>query len=271
MLDRFHGISEQQCDMILNRCRGIDNVSIVDDDGSLAKTVSVEGSFIRGSITSVDSVREQLKLLYERLLRLLDQRKQIAVNPNQSYPMSIRVSLRFVDQNFENSGRRPFRTVSKQQNFNGKKLWSTGSNDERKSILSNSALPLLQRILNDSNVKTNVTRLNLAVTSFADSTTQSHCEKQGQKHLANYFSSGNSIRKSTHATPHNCIKKKHSLKRESVTVNKKAKVPIGIDPTVFASLPADIAREVVANHSFHRKNSAKKKAKGGIQAYFTKN
>lgn len=284
----FH--SEQQCDILLNRCNGIDTVPIVDDDGGLTKTVSVEDSFIRGSITTADLARQKLNLLCNRLLRLLDQRRELSQLPHLSYPRSIRVTVRLVDTKLVNSRRRPFHTVSKQRNFNGKQVLEDDDETKRESILHNIALPILDTLLSgDAGSDINVTRLNLAAISFADIDSghkSTPNRKTKQKSVSNYFSSAEqSISKPPVSSTLSVSQSqgKHPLKRNEGGCTKRSKIerdsdsplllqkPSWIDPSVFASLPADIAHEVMTHQSLHLQSTlAKKKKATGIQSFFKK-
>lgn len=277
---------------------------ITDDGGSLTKTVSVEDSFIRGSVISMNTVRQKLDLLYGRLLRLLKQRKESSPDPKQSYPRAIRVSVRMLDKRLENSGRRPFRTISKQNAFNGKRLMEENHIKEQISILHTSALPILESLFNQhfDDIDVNVTRLNLAAISFADinmihPTKHNGHENTSQKSLSNYFrandidnerpfcNSNSSVsqslsqiqstqkRKCTSPIQTNIVETKSSIsnsrpsssRSSSNEYSKRPKIkttsdhtssilkpPPGIDPTIFASLPKDIANEVMQNQTFHQ-------------------
>eukprot|EP00979_Chaetoceros_neogracilis_P012978 scaffold3588_cov244-Chaetoceros_neogracile.AAC.2 len=153
------------CDLLTNRCRGIDTLAIIDDGGGINKTVSVEDSFIRGSLTSMDGVLQNLSKLFVRILRLLDKRKKSSQSPHDAYPRVLRLTARIVDRSV--TSRRPFRNISKQVSFNGKALMESQDGDERVNILKNHAIPLLH-ILKEVTDGLNVTRLNLATASFAD-------------------------------------------------------------------------------------------------------
>lgn len=294
-------LSEKQCDLILQRCNGIDYMPIIDDGGELSKTVSVEDSFIRGSILSFDIVVEKLQSLYGRLLRLLVQRKDFAAKPALAYPRALRVSVRIVDRSLEKIGRRPFRTISKQTTFNGKRLMGEPNQCVQESLLKETALPLLTSLLKDGTIlELNVTRLNLAVVAFADidDTTSAKATKlddsTNQRSLSSYFSHRNlkqtsNITKATMKSPSpnkrslespspssssaikQSFERKKKLKPNSPqSVSKEMKPPPGIDPTVFASLPSDIANEVLKNPSMQQTNFVKKKKNKGITSFFKK-
>lgn len=267
--------SEQQCDLILSRCNGIDRIPIVDDGGCLTKQVSVEDSFKRGTVTSVCRVKQKLTLLYGRLLRLLDQRREISPDPCRSFPKSIRLVIRVLDPKVENSGRsRPFCTKSKQMTFNGKKLLDEGDEVKRESILRTSALTLLETLL-EGKSDVNVTKVNLALVSFAD--IKSDLGKAGQRAVTSYFRATDD----SDCSATTCKRSSTSFTQASEKSQKKIKKspdnplrmppPPGIDPSVFASLPVEIANEVMENQTFHQQyiGTKEKKAKG-IERFFQK-
>lgn len=277
---------------------------IIDDGGDLSKTVSVEDSFIRGSVLSFASTVAKLQLLYGRLLRLLVQRRDIAAKPHLSYPKAMRVSVRIVDRSLEKLGRRPFRTISKQSYFNGKQLMEQTDALEQESTLKTSALLLLNSLLKGSSIlDLNVTRLNIAVIAFADidSSLSSRETKSlsvetsssQQKSLSTYFAQNNNqtLRSTTERNlspvatkkKRQCFpssQKEPSLKRLKqqsgnefqANLNEKLKVPPGIDPSALASLPSDIVDEVLKNpslqHATFKEN--KKEKMGIITSYFKK-
>jgi len=324
--------------LLINRCRGIDPLPIVDDEGGLNKTVSVENSFIRGSLTSMKEIKENIEILFVRIVRLIDKRKQCSPSPHEAYPKTIRVTARIVDKTIESGRRRPFRTLSKQVAFhNGKVFMEMNEISERIDILKRCAMPLLQ-ILSDLRIDLNVTRLNLAAVSFADIKLVNKGagnHPKGQKDVFSYFQSGptisenfadesrnrdskedmniNSNFKNKESSNRHCVQhdmakdpgKQHVVKNKNITpmkrqqnvtpthANKKTKtktcmpdikqnqvacwdnqsgrkLSAGIDPTVFAALPTDLANEVLINQSFHQRITWKKKETGGIQQYFIK-
>jgi len=187
-------------DLLLKRCRGIDTLTIVDDGGYLTKTVSVEDSFIRGSLTSFMEVNKNLEILFSRLLRLLDSRIEVSHSPKYAYPRAIRLTARIVDRSV--TDRRPFRNISKQTIFNGRQLMSLKGNDDRVAFLKLCTSPLLQ-ILTDLTFGLNVTRLNLAALSFADidpakqidenvkGKAAKNSSSKKQRHLSSFFKTVN--------------------------------------------------------------------------------
>ena len=272
---------------------------ILDDGGGLSKTVSVEDSFIRGSILRFASVEAKLQLLYARLLRLLAQRRDLAAKPHLSYPKAIRVSVRIVDRSLEKLGRRPFRTISKQSFFNGKQLMEQKDVMKQESLLKVSALPLLTSLLKDGKIlELNVTRLNIAVIAFADIDSslasgeiQSSDTKSQQRSLSTYFTQNNNqasrnngekisspfVNKTKKRQSFSTLTEESSKRHKEVggnghqtNLNEELKLPAGIDPSAFASLPPDIASEVLKNPSIQCASFKKNKKKMGIASFFKK-
>ena len=185
------------CDLLTNRCRGIDTLAIVDDGGGINKTVSVEDSFIRGSLTSMDGVIQNLNILFVRILRLLDKRKKSSKSPQDAYPRVLRLTARIVDRSI--TSRRPFRNISKQSSFNGKALMEMQNAEERIAILKKHTIPLLN-ILKEVTDGLNVTRLNLATASFADIgiSHRNHCVGgKAQENVYSFFQSKHTTDKSS--------------------------------------------------------------------------
>ncbi|GFH58278.1 DNA polymerase iota [Chaetoceros tenuissimus] len=177
------------CEILINRCKGIDTLTIQDDDGGINKTVSVEDSFIRSSLTSMEGVKEKLGVLFERILRLLDKRKIISQYPQDAYPRVLRLTARIVDRSI--TSRRPFRNISKQIPFDGKLMMNMTSDDERTDMLRRRTFTLLPMI-RIATEGLNVTRLNLATSSFKDvelSCTQKQEDVGGnvQRNIASFF------------------------------------------------------------------------------------
>jgi len=192
--------SDWQSDLLINRCRGIDSASIQDDDGGISKILSVEDSFIRGSITSEAAVEEKVEFLLHRLLRLLDERKKDSDSPTMAYPKVLRLSLRFAGE-FSTVRKQSFITRSRQISFDGKQFMKTKNENERLHSLSHAVKPLIQHLLQICSVSNsiNVTRINLAATSFLDVICDSflnnssryieHAMRTPQK-ITNYYQQG---------------------------------------------------------------------------------
>lgn len=326
------------CDLLIKRCRGIDPLPLADDEGGLVKTVSVEDSFIRGSLMSMEQVKKNLEILFGRIIRLMDKRKTVSPSPQNAYPKTIRITARIVDVALKNSGRRPFRTISKQTVFhNGKLFMETEKIHERVGILRRCTMPLLQ-MLSDLGTGLNITRFNLAAVSFADIRVTNKgevCCSKSQKDVFNYFQSSSRIvheklvdksanrnsqkdmdtassskfsksfkrtymqgfakaaskqyvlkRKSTIGFKLERPAKVTNLKKETESktfrshkkqtpiarcdIQNVSEVPAGIDPSAFAALPTDLAKEVLTNQRFHQTITWNKKKSTGIQQYFFK-
>ncbi|CAB9512816.1 DNA polymerase IV [Seminavis robusta] len=184
--------NEEQCNMLLQRCQGVDTVTIDDDNGEPPKTVSVENSFRRGTVTSPEAVWKGLEELYVRLPCLLKDRREWSQQPHKAYPTTLKLTARVVDRKLllqqPNRRRRPFVTRSKQVPFRGQELMQETNPDRQKMLVQNAVQPLVQSlVLNHStnNGDLNVTRLNIAVTKFQDigaaETTERMSAKQQQK------------------------------------------------------------------------------------------
>ena len=162
--------SADQCYEILDLCNGIDKSSIVDDDGTLQKSLSVENSLRRGTIRTKDQVLQVVEDLYHRLPMLLKDRKEWSEHPSLAYPTVIRVTAR---SSFDPIGKgrrdRSFVTRSQQSKFEGGRTICNGglTESETAAVLRQHVTPLLQSLLFTSRT-INVTRLNICVTNFQD-------------------------------------------------------------------------------------------------------
>ena len=324
----FHSCLERDkdgslCDLLINRCKGLDTLAIVDDGGGINKQVSVEDSFIRGSLTSMDGVMKNLNLLFVRILRLLDKRKKSSQKPHEAYPRALRLTARIVDRSV--TSRRPFRNISKQVAINGKLLMEMQDREERIAILKNHTMPLLI-ILKHVTDGLNVTRLNLATASFADiglsSSSEQSVARTTQKNVSSFFkcqqstplwNEQDSVSNTEELRLDHCLesnlskhttdvllnptrmqdvienlKRKQYRKRKSHVSSTRLKtscsndeeVPCctsveslssGVDPSFLDALPADIAREVMANRRLQENPSTQlPRRKLGIQSFFTK-
>ena len=167
--DIEHSPSEQQCDIILENCRGLDKTRVVDDQGGLPKTVSCENSFRRGTLCSMKGVWVALGQLFDRLPRLLKDRTSWSKRPDSAYPLTIRLTARVVDECLRSTKRRPFVTRSAQCRFDGQRLLHTKDLKNQSEMIKNAVIPLVRQLLGGSSTKdVDVTRLNIAVTSFQD-------------------------------------------------------------------------------------------------------
>ena len=90
--------SEEKCDFLINRCRGLDETEIIDDEGEAQKTLSIENSFRRGSVTTMEAIWRGLLDLFVRLPLLLRDRASWSGCPKKAYPMTIRLTIRRLDQ-----------------------------------------------------------------------------------------------------------------------------------------------------------------------------
>ncbi|CAJ1957927.1 unnamed protein product [Cylindrotheca closterium] len=180
--------SKEQCDLLIQRCRGLDVGEIVDDQGGLPKTVSIENSFRRNTRKTQKAVQTALDDLLHRLPFLLNDRTSWARDPENAYPTTIRVTVRLVDQSLLHTrdgttiteaqrrrGRRPYVTTSRQSSMtNGKTLiLEKGNTDQQSRMLRKWVEPLLEQLLSKA-TKTNtinLTRLNIALANFQDTAT----------------------------------------------------------------------------------------------------
>ena len=190
--------SERHCEVLVNRCRGLDNTTILDDQGGLSKTLSVENSFRRGTIMSMKDLWKELDDLCRRLPRLLRDRISWSNQPSHAYPTTLRVTIRTVvpnntnhrpkvtgrqlqlQQNLQPRRRLPTTTCSKQSTFDGKTLLNLHEQllkepetclYQQSQFLNRYALPLVRQLCSDhcnNKTRLDVTRLNLALTNFQD-------------------------------------------------------------------------------------------------------
>lgn len=169
--------ARQRAITLLQNCCGIDESPIVDDDGGLPKTVSVENSFRRGSLCSAEGLQTALEDLCRRLPRLLQDRRQWSKslrpeNDSLAYPTTISLTLRKVVDSARTrvDSKRPFRTESRQcPLLNGSKLVHTDLSSAQTILRAASRVLLesfLRTMMNDGGI--NVTRVNLSVTNFRD-------------------------------------------------------------------------------------------------------
>jgi DNA polymerase iota len=294
-----------QAELFCARCRGIDPVRLEDDDGALSKTVSVEDSYKRGSLITMDGIQKALCVLYQRLPALLDDRRLDSDRPDLAYPSTIRFSARVVDEVVEHK-RRQFVTSSKQCKFDGRSLMLSGETN-RVDILRSVVDPLMKELLHD-NGNLDVTKLNIAVTGFADTCTFvggiSGTEGQ-QKSVTAFFAeaSGSAQKKSSVSFGGRACtgakRKAPSLQNIMFRANnksesspgargspkKRADAPIEqhpsiIDPSFLAALPPDLQAEVLASNQLQNaerlgqsaeiKQKTKGASNGRIDDFFRK-
>jgi hypothetical protein len=162
-------ISSDQCTDILNLCRGHDSSKIIDDDGTLQKSLSVENSLRNGTIRTKEQVLLVMEDLYRRLPLLIQDRMEWSDRPSLAYPTTIRISAR---SSFDKIGHgrknRKFITRSTQCKFDGQALCTNCLNaNDAAILLRRSVSPLLHSLLFNSG-DINVTRLNICVSNFQD-------------------------------------------------------------------------------------------------------
>ncbi len=287
------------CHTIIKRCKGVDTKTIIDDEGGLPKQISVENSFVRGSLTTIVNMKKELYILFGRLLRLLDNRIKESHNPHAAYPTSIRLTARSVDSSVACKRDRTTRILTRQRDFDGKLLVrKTSSNRERIDFLKTSTENLLQ-ILDTCH---NITRLNLAVLNFRDIKEKLGERCKGQTRLSTFFhaspmsdnqriqfkdkpmtetesigeinndNSKEFLGKRSRQEKHNVSEGKYHKKHVAEIVTKISinECPSGMDPTVFYSLPPDIAREVITNHHSATGKKRHQKNAGGIKRFLTR-
>jgi hypothetical protein len=160
---------QAHCDFILLRCRGLDETEVKDDQGGLSKTVSVENSFRRGTMRTMRSVWDALDQLLERLPRLLRDRTSWSNHPDHSFPTTIRITARLVDERLRSTKRRPYVTKSAQKTLDGQSLLQMKDLGKQSEMLRQAVTPLARQLLGSSDAKDlDVTRLNLATSNFQD-------------------------------------------------------------------------------------------------------
>ena len=169
-LQAFQSSSDEKCDSVIDQCRGLDRTEIVDDAGQAQKTLSVENSFRRNSVTSLDAVWRGLSDLFVRLPILLRDRASWSSDPDRAYPTTIRLTIRAVDNSLAHKHkRRPYRTRSKQATVDGKYLLQERDSKALTNNLKRSISPLLANLLGHPKPNSlNVTRMNIALTNFRD-------------------------------------------------------------------------------------------------------
>jgi nucleotidyltransferase/DNA polymerase involved in DNA repair len=178
---------DRHCDELLAKCQGYDrSTTVTDDDETLAQTISVEHSAIRGSVRTWEAIDFILTDLCVRALRLLQTRVHWSKKPSGCYPTAIRATVRSVVVSSEPKPRhpqrysRPFETHSKQQSFDGRKLSlvdasgtpmdSEEESDRRIGILREAFLPLTKHLVFSTRLggRIDVTRINIAFFNFQD-------------------------------------------------------------------------------------------------------
>jgi hypothetical protein len=118
----------------------------------------------------MDLVWKNLDSFCVRLLHLLSDRLAYSLNPKLAHPSTLRLTVRFIDPLLSHL-RRPYVTRSKQVAIDGKMLTSAAADEGRQALLLKQwVTPLVQIMLVDNRdmAELDITRMNLAVTNFAD-------------------------------------------------------------------------------------------------------
>ena len=259
--------------MLLEKCRGIDQSKILDDDGSLTKTVSVENSMRRGTTLTKDSVWKEVNELFRRLPRLLIDRQLASMKPELAVPTTFRLTVRVVDKSPVALKRSPTATRSKQVPFEGGEYMRKGiSHEQQFEMLRILVNPLLDCLAFDQEY-IDVTRINLATTNFLDLKKDfSHMSKGSFVPLSKYLSQSD-IRQST---PLSSVKRSNHMAANSFMTKRPKITPaisdissnIVIDPTFLAELPPSIAEEV--RKSYKQYLPQKAIQKGKIDCFFAR-
>jgi DNA polymerase iota len=268
--------------VMFQKCRGLDDSPVVDDNGGLAKTVSVENSFRRGTILTQRAVDDAMEDLYERLPRLLKERALWSQVPAKAYPTTIRLTVRSVIKAGSNmTRRRPFVTHSKQMAVDGQAFMALEDVNDKRNFLRRIVAPLMRTLLSSAE-QINVTRINVATTNFQDLVaptpqvtvrqsnfrlTQSPTRLDGSPNL----SGATKVAAATSAT------KDLSDRRKSISpstrnprlskLQQADSEPLLVDPAVLAELPEDIAAEVRRAYPKMKVASTKRKR---IDQFFAK-
>jgi impB/mucB/samB family C-terminal domain len=173
----------------LNLCRGHDSSIIIDDGGTLQKSLSVENSLRSGTIRTKEQVMGVMEDLYRRLPLLLKDRMEWSDHPSLAYPTVIRITARSsIDKIGSGRKNRKFITRSTQCKFDGKLLCNNLLNaNETTTLLRRSVTPLLRSLLFTSS-DINVTRLNICVSNFQDIDVVASHVPVAQRPLATFVS-----------------------------------------------------------------------------------
>uniref|UniRef100_A0A6U5M9N7 UmuC domain-containing protein n=1 Tax=Corethron hystrix TaxID=216773 RepID=A0A6U5M9N7_9STRA len=284
---QFRMNCEQHASSLIQKCQGIDSRAIIDDEGRVSKTVSVEDSFRRGSIMSRLQIFQALEPILVRLPKLLEERRQNSALPSLAFPNTVRVSMRNLTREDETSeGTAKGVCTTRQQKINGQLLMETSNESERVNILRSAVVPLIHEILDkgrkvNDDIQKNFTRINIAVTNFSDNKEDGskHIPVQEMMSITSHFPKMK--RKMTHTTGQDgqdgCVEMVASqamLKKDvdyRLHGHKDERIPDGIDPDVLKELPADVVKEILSQRStdcrrFQHRQTIKKKK--GIEAFF---
>jgi len=245
-------VSVEHANIILQKCRGVDESPVVDDEGGLPKTVSVENSFRRGTVTTEKAVCDAMEDLYKRLPRLLRERATWSDAPGRAYPSTLRLTVRSVVRGEElhatlkRSRRRPFVTRSKQVPFDGQEVLQGKAREDK---LRRLVEPLLRSLVLSSN-DINVTRLSIAVADFQDTS-----PARSKMQVARIPSESHTVSLDTKAYSAVGMGSAYGkLQRSKQNAHEERRAAFmmyptadQIDPCVLAELPEDIASEVQNN------------------------
>ena len=255
--------SAEQCSVIFDLCRGVDTNIVVDDQGGLQKTLSVENSFRRGSVTTKEKTMEVIEDLYHRLPRLLKNRTEWSSEKQKAFPTSIRLTVRSVEP--EGKGdqrRRPTSTKSKQTCIDGKVLLRNQDSVEKQGdFLRQSIVPLLNSLVFASSGDIDITRINVALTGFQDVAAAS---------------SPKAIETRLSPTHHRLSQRSTATRPKTISRELSAKtVPQSkiqpsdgwFDADVLRALPPDIAAEVRSGLHSSQRSARGKRAR--IDQFFT--
>jgi nucleotidyltransferase/DNA polymerase involved in DNA repair len=277
----------EQSHLIFKNCRGLDDSSVVDDQGGLPKTVSVENSFRRGTILTQRAVNNAVEDFYERLPRLVKERARWSHVPVKAYPTTIRLTVRSVVKsgssssssqlaNLHRTSKRSVVTRSKQMAVDGRAFMALEDVKDKSNFLRRIVAPLLRTLL-PSAEQINVTRINIAVTNFQDLTltpTPQAVVRQSNyrstQPAASLDSSPNimgvpkeaTATTATTATIYASDRKSFSPAKGLPRASKLRQTdsePLVVDPAVLAELPADIAAEVRRAYPQINESSTKRK------------
>jgi impB/mucB/samB family C-terminal domain len=283
-------VSDEQVKRLLQRCRGVDTVSITDDDGEAPKTISVENSFRRSTVVTPEAVWRLLEQLYVRLPRLLKDRRDWSRNPKKAYPTIIKLTARTVDSTLQsnpNRRGRPFVTRSKQVPFRGQELMEEANPHRQATLIQNAVRPLVQSLVLNNTDEVNVTRLNIAVTKFQDiaeamdgfgtsqaaATTQqlARCMSQRPAQQLSQTVSKQQPAATLKQPPtrsiqptelHEHVDKKQKVTKLSLSPSSTQSSPectrksgCGIDPVTLAELPPDMVKEIVRDYNMVVRNN----------------
>jgi hypothetical protein len=259
---------DEQCDIILKKCQGIDDSIIIDDQGSLSKTLSVENSFRRGTMTNPNDIIVSMESLYSRLCRLVNQRiRQYHKNTPtvtstthngllvMEYPNTIKVTIRFVmndgtnDENNKNNNMNPRKrhpTVTRSQQLswdNGKKLMYEGDMMKQIQYLRQGISPILRSLMifpskNNGN-HLDVTRINIALTNFVrdKAIVSTHAIAESIDDTMTIPSQMSSFRLTSPLTPTSINSTNHVTKIKYQTSNCHEKDPLNNDSNIVTLFP----------------------------------